>query len=342
MRDPLPPIWYGRVPPGFWQQSKNRRACMEWLEAKLGIREPEDWYDLTAKTVDYFGLRGLLAYYNESIITMVQDYLPWYDWKEWLFPRAPCNFWDDAQNRLRYLKWLGNRLGFETWENWYRIRISDFYENRGSSLITRTKDGIASLIMSHFPEHEWQEWRFNHTPPGFWDKQANRRRYLEWVGNQLGYEKPDDWYGLQVKHLRNHYGNGLLMRYKNSPARLLMATFPEHAWLWWRFLATPKGFWDATGNRRQYLEWLGEQLGFKTPEDWYRLTYDDLTENYGRGLLFRHFSNPCLIVKENFPEHEWLEWRFPKVPTGFWADSHNQQRYVAWLGERLGLKKTED
>ncbi|MCP4659821.1 MAG: hypothetical protein GY856_30835 [bacterium] len=315
---------------------------MEWLEAKLRIREPEDWYDLTTKTVHYFGSGGLLKYYHESVIAMVQDYVPWYDWKEWLFPRVPSGFWEDAQNRLRYLKWLGGQLGFKTLEDWYRIRIRDFLDNRGGALVTRTKGGMISLIMSHFPKYEWQEWRFNVTPSGFWDNPTNRRRYLEWLGNKLSYKKPDDWYGLQTGPLAKNYGSGLMARYNGSPTRIVMSNFPQHVWLEWRFVVTPRNFWSDLGNRRQYLEWLGERLGFETLEDWYRLTYDDLMENHGHSLMLRYSSSPCLVIIASFPEHEWLEWRFYKVALGFWNNADNRRRYFEWLGKRLGFEKTED
>ena len=54
------PIWYDHVPPGFWRRSANRRAFMEWLERKLDVRKPEDWYELTSATIRRFGGRGLL------------------------------------------------------------------------------------------------------------------------------------------------------------------------------------------------------------------------------------------------------------------------------------------
>ncbi len=315
---------------------------MEWFEAKLGIREPEDWYDLTMKTIHYFGVRGLLNYYG-TINAMVRDYLPWYDWKEWLFPVAPAGFWDDAQNQLRYLKWLGDRLGFKTWEDWYRVRARDFVENRGGALVGRSRGGgMVALIVSRFPEYEWHEWRFNHVPTGFWDDPVNRRRYLKWLGDRLGYEEPEDWYGLRVEHLLENHGGSLLMRYKGSPPRVVMSNFPESVWLEWRFAVTPKHFWSGLDNRSQYLKWLGERLGFETPDDWYRLSYDDLAENHGHNLLLKYSASPCCVIKASFPEHDWLEWRFSRAPLGFWDDAGNRQRYLEWLKERLGFEKTED
>ena len=83
-------------------------------------RRPEDWYVLTSATVRRFGGSGLLqSYYRGSQQNMLRDYLPWYDWKEWLFPKVPGGFWMDLANCRRYLEWLGEKLGFDEPEDWY-------------------------------------------------------------------------------------------------------------------------------------------------------------------------------------------------------------------------------
>ena len=33
----------------------------------------------------------------------------------------------------------------------------------------------------------------------------------------------------------------------------------------------PAGFWEVAENRHRYLRWLGKELGFRRPEDWYRI-----------------------------------------------------------------------
>ncbi len=39
----------------------------------------------------------------------------------WLYGPVPSGFWDLAENRQRYVEWLGEQLGFTKLEDWYRI-----------------------------------------------------------------------------------------------------------------------------------------------------------------------------------------------------------------------------
>ena len=39
----------------------------------------------------------------------------------WLYGPVPPGFWDLAENRLRYVEWLGDQLGFTQLEDWYRV-----------------------------------------------------------------------------------------------------------------------------------------------------------------------------------------------------------------------------
>ena len=73
-------------------------------------------------------------------------------------------------------------------------------------------------------------------------------------------------------------GTQLLKKYNQSPASLVSAVFPEHEWLPWKFLNTPKHFWNAVKNQRQFIDWAGKQLGVKDLNDWYKIPVK--VENY--------------------------------------------------------------
>lgn len=36
------------------------------------------------------------------------------------------------------------------------------------------------------------------------------RKYMQWLGNTLGFQKADDWYRITQKDLTDHYGGGML------------------------------------------------------------------------------------------------------------------------------------
>ena len=139
---------------------------------------------------------------------------------------------------------------------------------------------------------------------------------------------------------------------------LLKTNFPEKDWKPWQFPhQLTVEFWSNPHNRKEYLTWLQKRLGYTTLEDWYRVSKTTFYDNYGTppqlrflskdllnlhsgAYLFKlHRNSAVAIVIENFPEHEWLEWKFEnKTPKGFWDNIENQRRYWKWLCNELNLE----
>jgi hypothetical protein len=49
----------------------------------------------------------------------------------------------------------------------------------------------------------------------------------------------------------------------------------EIRWQYWKFSACPKMYWDSMANRRYCMDWVAEQLGIQTQEDWYSVSGED-------------------------------------------------------------------
>jgi hypothetical protein len=48
------------------------------------------------------------------------------------------------------------------------------------------------------------------------------------------------------------------------------------------------------------------------------------------------------LISSAFPEHEWLPWKFGKVPKGYWESKENQRKFMKWLATQLSFKSIED
>jgi len=68
-------------------------------------------------------------------------------------------------------------------------------------------------------------------------------------------------------------------RYKYNLHGLLKAAFPGHDWLWWKFASVPNGGhrWANPRELKDVIQWAGEQLGYVTKEDWYKLNRKSLS-----------------------------------------------------------------
>ncbi len=228
------PIWIDRiVPDGFWKKKTNRRAYMDWLGQRMGFKKTSDWYRVTKLDFDRSGGGGLLAnYYHASPHAALREYKPGYEWKEWLARSCPQGFWQEKENRLRYLKWLGAQLGFKAPEDWYGLKQKSFFANHGGTLLHAYYGGsIIAAVREYMPDYEWKEWCFCATPQGFWKKRANRRRYMDWLGVQLKFKTPRDWANLTKAHFKAHHGAGMLAtHFSDSPARALKEYMPGYDW----------------------------------------------------------------------------------------------------------------
>jgi len=78
-----------------------------------------------------------------------------------------------------------------------------------------------AVLRAYLPDYPWQEWRLPHLPPGFWEHTANRRRYLDWLGSELGYQQAEDWQQLRVTDLLQHHGERLLTLFQRQVSAIV-------------------------------------------------------------------------------------------------------------------------
>ena len=142
------------------------------------------------------------------------------------------------------------------------------------------------------------------------------RGFLEKIGGKLGFQKKEDWYNMKWKDISKSSPKlkTLLSRFEASPPKLMNFIYPSHEWLEWKFESVPKGFWSIHMNQRKWLDWLGEQLGYKSLEDWYQITTKIIHDKGGITLLEKYGGSPSNMVISVYNEHEWMIWRVMLIP----------------------------
>jgi len=221
-----------RVADGHWNSKKNRLDYLRWLESQLNYSKPEDWYNITHS--DFVNYKGDSIYrhvYNQDRMRIVSEIYPEVDWKPWLFKRMPLNTWSDPLVVREYLDWIFEQEGFSDYADWYSIKRKDLNKYPGSTIFNNKFGGSHRVaIKEHYPEYDWKDWLFFHSPPGFWNDDDNCREYLKWLANELSFNELDDWYKLNQVLLQRHHGHGLHRRFSGSPEQILRYFFPNHEW----------------------------------------------------------------------------------------------------------------
>src|SRR5689334_8375194 len=103
-----------------------------------------------------------------------------------------------------------------------------------------------------------------------------------------------------------------------------------------------KHSWRVESNRREFMERLGKELGYKEMKDWYGLSGGDVATNGGFGLLNKYRNSPSLLVRSVFKEHVWSSWRFDRASNAKLLNEKEREELIKWLGEELVIKKLED
>ena len=139
---------------------------------------------------------------------------------------------------------------------------------------------IVDMAVALYPTHPWLPWKFT-SRANWYRSPAARRKYFEWLANELRIESMEDWYRVTRDDIISHHGDALLRISQHSVYVLLSTEFPDHKWHGWMFVHTPQNFWNDINNRRDYVEWLRKKLGFDTMESLYQLTNSIIRENHG-------------------------------------------------------------
>jgi len=253
-------------------------------------------------------------------------------------PVPPC-FWQDRAHRRDYLLWFSDRVGLRTMEDLYQLELSVCFKgNYGFGLFAYWGSSAVEAVRECFPHYDWKPWLFKKVPQGFWDSLSNRRSYIVWLGERLGYRCLDDWYHVTMADFVRNRGAGLMRYYRRSPIRALIELIPRRIWCEWKFDQVPGGFWEAVENQHRYLRWLGKELGFRRPEDWHRIQTRDIAGRHGHGLLQKYSSLPD-IMREFLPQLDWdridVHRPIQVAEVLAWADAHHA-KHGTWPTCRSG------
>ena len=215
-----------RAPKGAWKNILRRHQYLKWLEIQLGFSKPSDWYQITMNDF-YENYGGSLQTYIPSIMEVLKDFYPEYDFKPWLFKVAPNGTWQDKKNHRNFLLWVQISRNHVSFEDWYSIS-GDEIDSFGGSKLRQMYDSISDLIMSNLPEYKFQFWKFRKAR-GNWKSEKNQKEFIKWVEIELKINKPEDWYQVTENDIERLGGITLISGYfDDSISNCICSLFPEY------------------------------------------------------------------------------------------------------------------
>jgi hypothetical protein len=187
-------------------------------------------------------------------------------------------------------------------------------------------------------------WKSGPVPVGYWNDVKHHRLYFDWLGQQLQYKKPQDWYRIHLDDMIKHRGGGLLTHYYgNSPSLAISTVYPNYDWKLWKFPSVPHDYWSDINRQREFFDWLFKELEMDDMEDWYSVESKDINERGGTGFLSTYYSDsPSSALMTVYPEYDWQPWRFRTVPNNYWNCMEHQRNYLDWIAEIKRMDSVED
>ena len=71
---------FARVPKFYWNDKSNQLKFLKELEENLGVKQPEDWYNIKYQDVQNNEGWLLLNHYNGSMSRMLRSLYPDFEW----------------------------------------------------------------------------------------------------------------------------------------------------------------------------------------------------------------------------------------------------------------------
>jgi hypothetical protein len=226
----------------------------------------EEWYKVAPSEVAKLD-RGqeLLKHYKGSLVAALAAAYPDHSWQPWRFKHAPRGLWSSPAHHRQFLEWASRELGFHgSMDAWYTTTIDQIEKLGGYSLLTGHYGGsLVKALITNFPEHKWQLWRFSKIPNDFWDDPVALREWLHEVATRLRLPLPqsdgrssikvtsddatkatderlvDEWHRISPKQLKQ-------VGMKPAPPRvggllgILKRVYPSHPWRAEQFSLTSK------------------------------------------------------------------------------------------------------
>src|SRR5690349_18715299 len=129
---------------------------------------------------------------------------------------------------------------------------------------------------------------------GHWKDLKHQREKLEEIGKELGAKELNDWYKFSRKEVYRRAP--FIQRYYGDVLNALKSLFPHHSWNSSSFAT---GHWENLNYQRQKLEEVGEELGVKQLDDWYKVSPKEVARK--TRFIQKYYGDLPNALKSLFP-----------------------------------------
>ncbi|KAN0004640.1 hypothetical protein ACTFIU_001878 [Dictyostelium citrinum] len=248
------------------------------VQRELNIKELNDWYNINITKIFSENKELKNSEINKTILKLQQIYRDNFDYSFYSMLKFayPQHEWD----KVKLVKSIDKNKYF--WIN---------------------EDNVNSFIHSFT-----QDMKFDQT-----HHKSDRLQYND--NNETDSQYLQQWYKVQKSDFIKFKGRPIISQFNDSVYGFLCNYYPNFNFKPWLFTTAPKNFWKPIENQKQYLQWLGKQLGFTEYNHWYGIAKNDFVRNNGSSLLLLYNGSPAKVIIEIFKDdYDWKVWKFNNLP----------------------------
>lgn len=246
--------------------------------------------------------------------------------------------WESKERRMKFLEHLETAHGVKEAGQWRHVpKKAIVGSEEGRTWLQWYGGSLHAALQDLRPELEAKAFHCSHRLPGdYWKNVEHRREFLVALAHCCGVSTRRDWEKVTVRHVRDMGGSGLLTEC-GSLHNALQQTFPSaHPYPTAR---RGKEHWSNAANRRAFLEKLAHASDVQELSDWKRVTYDNVVEAGGAGLLALYGNSVFAMLKDNLGIEELsVNQCRSKVPQRHWECPENRRALLEEVGAKLGVR----
>lgn len=128
---------------------------------------------------------------------------------------------------------------------------------------------------------------------------------MDWISEQLGIEKTEDWHQVTASQLKERGATSLLHSCGDSVMLALQSVYPEYEWI----APNANYDWKDSTARRNFMDWVAAQLNIEKQSDWTTVSAHRILKLKGTALLRLYGFSVFSVLRDVYPE---FDWKVPK------------------------------
>ena len=339
---------------GYWKIRENIVNEVEKIYFQLKLKSVEDLRKITRKILGNFDIVSALRHFNhrfENILFFIYPNFPWHsididnnNKNENIQEEDNNNNNNDNDNENIVVDWkwidsmstLGVQKNIES-EVVSSIRSSDYLLELNCDKkidINKCKRKKSKLKKMNQFKYEEKLKKID------WNNLDNQRKFLDYLFKKLNFNSFNDWNTLKKLQIKENGGKGLLKKYNGNIKTLISFNYPEQSFLLYE-KKKPNKYWYSFDNQKAFMDQLFIKLNLKSIDDWNSVTWKEIAENGGSGLISKFGFSVSKLVSSIYPSFR-VNFNERSKPHFFWESLENQRKYLNYLFEKLKFNSMDD